>query len=197
MIYCGIDTETTGLPNQRLNPKDPKQARVLQVALKLVTEEGRVISQFSTLIKPSGWTDIHPKAFDAHGITKEDCEHFGIDAFRAFTVFKHYADLADTFVAHNADFDRGMMKMEADALGLDMPTKPWHCTMKQATPICKVPPTEAMKRVGRTHFKNANLKEALKILCRKELIGAHDAMNDVNGCLDIFFEMKEREKDAA
>lgn len=192
MIYCGLDTETTGLINYKVKATDPEQARVIQLALKLFTSEGRVISQFSTLIQPSGWHQIHPKAFEAHGITREDCEQFGIPAAVAYGIFCHYASHADMFVAHNANFDKGMMKIESNALEIDFPTPAWHCTMVEATPICKVPPTEAMQRAGRHHFKNANLGEALKILCGKELIGAHDAMNDVNGCVDVFLELKKR-----
>lgn len=197
MIYCGLDTETTGLPNQRLDAKHEEQARVVQLALKLVSKEGRVISQFSSLIRPSGWREIHPKAFEAHGITKEDCAKFGIEAEKAFYVFKHYADLADMVVAHNADFDKGMMAIESKALGIEMPKIDWHCTMKQATPICKVPPTDAMVRAGRTHYKNANLTEALKIICGEDLEGAHDAMVDVTGCMKIFLAMQHGQKAVA
>lgn len=192
MLYCGLDTETTGLPNRGLDPKDPKQARVVQLALKLFTDQGRVLSQFSTLITPSGWDEIHPKAFEAHGISREDCEAYGIPASNAFKVFKHYARLADIIIAHNAPFDKDMMTIEGLALGDDFPSNPWHCTMKEATPICKVPPTEAMQRAGRHHFKNANLAEALKIICGEELVGAHDAMNDVTGCIKIFLALKQR-----
>ena len=191
MIYCGLDTETTGLPNTNISAKDPKQARVVQLALKLITGDGRVLSQFSTLIKPSGWDEIHPKAFETHGITREDCEKYGMPAEAAFGVFCQYAHLADMFVAHNSQFDEGMMMLEADALGFGMPSNPWHCTMKAATPICKIPPTEAMLRAGRKHHKSANVTEALRIICGKELIGAHDAMNDVSACLDIFVELKK------
>lgn len=192
MIYCGLDTETTGLPNTSLDAKDPRQARVVQLALKLFTADGRVLSQFSSYIMPSGWDEIHPKAFEAHGITREDCEKFGIEAEKAFYVFKHYASLADMIVAHNADFDCGMMMLEAAALGLEMPGNPWHCTMKEATPICKIPPTEAMIRAGRNHHKSANLGEALRILCGEELDGAHDAMVDVTGAIKVFLALKNR-----
>lgn len=191
-IILGLDTETTGLPNRGIEAKDPKQARVVQLALKLITLQGRVICQFSTLIMPSGWDEIHPKAQETHGISREDCERYGIEAVKAFAVFQHYASLADVIVAHNGDFDETMMLLEADALGMDMPANPWHCTMKEATPICKVPPTPAMMRAGRRHYKNANLTEALKILCGKDLEGAHDAMVDVTGCLDVLLALRQR-----
>ena len=191
-IYAGTDTETTGLPSGNLDAKDPKQARVIQLAVKLVTESGRVLCEFSTLIKPSGWDEIHPKAYEAHGITREDCERFGMDAKDAFLMFGRYADMADEFVAHNAPFDMKMMKIEAAALGIEMPDTPWFDTMPPATDICKVPPTPAMLKYGRNHYKSANLTEALDIICGKKLEGAHDAMVDVNACLDVFFGMKDK-----
>lgn len=191
-IILGLDTETTGLPNKNLEATDPRQARVVQLALKLITIEGRVLSQFSTLIKPSGWAEIHPKAFETHGISREDCERFGIKAIEAFSVFQQYSSLSDVIVAHNADFDSVMMMIEADALGIDMPVNPWHCTMKEATPICKVPPTPRMRAAGFGPYKNANLTEALKILCGKDLDGAHDAMVDVTGCLEVLVALRQR-----
>lgn len=192
MLICGLDTETTGLPNAKLDPTDPRQARVVQLALKLMTTDQRVICQFSTLIKPSGWDEIHPKAYEAHGITREDCDMFGIEADKAFNVFLHYASLSDKFIAHNAPFDLKMMRMESKALKKQMPETPWHCTMEEATPVCKIPPTAAMVRSGRNHFKNANLTEALKVICDKEMVGAHDAMNDVNACMEVFFGLRKR-----
>lgn len=191
-ISCGLDTETTGLPSHNLDANNPKQARVIQLALKLITESGRVICQFSTLIKPSGWDEIHPKAFEAHGITREDCERFGIEAEKAFMVFLYYASLADEFVAHNAPFDKKMMLIESDATGNDFPDTPWFDTMPPATDICKVPPTPAMQRAGRTHYKSANLTEALDIMCGKTLEGAHDAMVDVSACLDLLLEIRKK-----
>ncbi len=191
-IVLGLDTETTGLPNKGIPANDPKQARVVQLALKLVTLSGRVISQFSTLIEPSGWDEIHPKAFEAHGITREDCERFGMPARDAFDMFWEWAMKADVIVAHDVDFDSVLMMIEADALNTEMPEKPWYCTMKEATKVCKIPPTAAMQRAGRHHHKSANLGEALQILCGKELVGAHDAMVDVTGAIEVLIALRQR-----
>lgn len=192
MIYLGLDTETTGLPNAKLYAKDPNQARVVQLAMKLVNDEQRILAQFCTLIKPSGWLEIHPKAQETHGISREDCELYGVSAHSAFRLYQSWASMADMIVCHNAPFDKKMMGIEADALGADMPSIEWHCTMKDATPLCKIPPTQAMRAAGFGPYKNANLGEAMQIICGKELEGAHDAMCDVNGCLDLFFAIKQR-----
>lgn len=191
-IACVLDTETTGLPNKGLKAKDPKQARVLQLALKLITMQGRVLAQFSTLVKLAPGTEIHPKAFETHGISFEDCERFGMRPETAFAMFCEYAKRADVIVAHNVDFDSVMMELEADALETLYPENPWHCTMKEATPICKIPPTPAMQRAGRHHHKSANLGEALKILCGEDLDGAHDAMVDVSACVKVLVALKQR-----
>lgn len=195
-IILGADTETTGLHQKKLHSRHPDQARVIQLGLKLVNMQGRILAQFSTLIKPSGWSEIHPKAYEAHGITKEDCENFGIDLKAAFAVFKMFAKRANVIVAHNSAFDQPMMEIEADNLDDEMPPLPWHCTMMQAKDICRIPPTANMKKYGFKDYKNPNLTEALKIICNKDLEGAHDAMVDVSGCLDVFLALNGIEKPA-
>lgn len=191
MIILGLDTETTGFPNARLDARDPKQGRVCQLALKLITTEGRILAQFSSLIRPDGW-EMSEGAQKVHGHSIEDCEAYGVHVMTAWKTFMHMAAMADMIVAHNSEFDLKMMMMEANALEQNMIDTPWHCTMKQATPICKIPPTPKMRAAGFGPYKSANLTEALKIICNKDLEGAHDAMVDVNGCLDLFLALQEK-----
>lgn len=201
-IYLVADTETTGF--KRSGPLiQPEQGRVCQLAFVLCGEDAEPIMEFSSLIK-LGDIKISDGAFKAHGITAEKCNRFGLDQRSAFGIFHRAASLCTKIVAHVSSFDKGMMEIEqayynynpatgADNEKLLLIDKPWHCTAAQATDIVKLPPTEAMQRAGRNHFKTPKLEECYHILTGKTLgDNAHDAMFDVRACKDVFFAMRKR-----
>jgi len=72
--------------------------------------------------------------------------------------------------------------------------KTWEkfCTMKDpdCIRICRLPKA----RGG--GFKWPKLEEAVPILLGRELEGAHDAMVDVRGAKDVFFELRRRKAEA-
>jgi DNA polymerase-3 subunit epsilon len=65
------------------------------------------------------------------------------------------------------------------------------CTMLKAIDVVKCPPTEKMRRAGRTGFKNPNLAETYRHFFGRDFEGAHDAMADVRACRDVFFELRK------
>lgn len=183
--YLFIDTETTGF--KKAGPKIQEgQGRVCQVAMILANEERRILSEFSTLIKPDGWS-IQDGANKIHGISDEDCEQFGLSQQSVVRYYAHAVGLADVIVAHNEEFDRAMMEIELayyndnDGCGeVAVNYEPWFCTMKRNTHI---------NRTGRWPKLDATLQH----YCNKSLGDtAHDAMADTRACVDIFFEMKKR-----
>lgn len=186
-MYLFLDTETTGFPNPNIAPRDPKQGRVCQIALILTDENNRNIAEFSSLIAPDGWT-IQAGAQGVHGISDELCGKYGIKSRTAFQLFQRLAEKVDIVVAHNLDFDMRMLEVESAAHDLNMPFfKNRHCTMKAATPLCKLPKARG------PGYKWPKLGEALPMLCGRELgDDAHDAMVDTRGCKDLFFELRER-----
>jgi DNA polymerase-3 subunit epsilon len=44
-----------------------------------------------------------------------------------------------------------------------------------------------MLAAGRTHYKTANLAEAVQFFIGKPLENAHSAMADVRGCMVVYF----------
>lgn len=172
-----LDTETTGFkkPGALIQPD---QARVCQIGMILADENGKSLAEFSALFKPDGWI-ISDGAKAVHGITEEICEKYGMKMKTIFRIYKYFYALSDIAVAHNADFDRGFMDIEnAYQCEVDFPNRPWICTIKT-----------------NTHFtggKWPKLSEALKYYCQRDLgSDAHDAMNDVRACKDIYFAMKK------
>lgn len=154
---------------------------------------GRSLAEYSTLIKPDGWT-IDPGAAKAHGFTDEMCEQYGVSGRGAFSFFQRVAGMADLIVAHNTAFDKKLMEIEAEYLGLQMPDTVWYCTMEASRGICNLPPTERMLAAGINEPKAPKLEEALTHICGRSLGDtAHDAMYDVKACRDIYLAIHSQQ----
>jgi DNA polymerase III subunit epsilon len=205
-LYLGLDTETTGFKKKGALIQEG-QARVCQLAMILADEEKKPIAKFSTFIKPDNWT-ISSGASKATGITDEMCESFGLKMGYAYQMYLMLASKCDAIIAHNSDFDKNMMEIEAAYYHLDtpkitnlsdcIPDKPWHCTAKTTTNIIKIPPTEKMLRAGFRNYKTPNLEEALQFFCNKSVgENAHDALVDAEACLEVFFASRNYQKQAA
>lgn len=192
-VFCFIDTETTGWKKNGALVQEG-QARVCQLALLLTDHEGFPLAKFSSLIKPDGWT-ISKGAFECHGITVEQCEQFGVSFQTAVGMYKWISSRATLRVAHNADFDGGLLDIECaydlKTRGLaDIKTNlpPWFCTMKD----------EQIRKQVNAKDKNGNLKdpkleEALQYFCGRSVgENAHDALVDAEACKDVFFAARKK-----
>ena len=179
------DTETTGFPK----PGDlvqPGQARVLQLAVLLCDDNGKHMTEFSTLIRLDKDTQVHPSAEAVHGISWEMCRKYGMDAAMALRVFYTIVSNARVLVFHNKKFDMQMINIESCYTNLVAMLPEIFCTMEATTDLCELP-----GRYG--NYKWPKLSEALPILCGKELgSDAHDAMVDAKGAKDIYFELVKR-----
>ena len=179
------DTETTGFPKAGAAIQ-PGQARVLQLAVLLCDDDGKHMTEFSTLIRLDKDTQVSKGAQDVHGISWEMCDKYGMDSKVALNAFYSIVKNAKTLVFHNQKFDMQMIDIEARYAPLMMDLPEVFCTMMATMDICKLP-----GRYG--NYKWPKLSEALPILCGKELgADAHDAMVDTKGAKEIYFELKKR-----
>jgi DNA polymerase-3 subunit epsilon len=193
-MICIFDTETTGFVNPNLDPDDPRQCHLIQLAAQLVdpADPSGTVMEFSLIVNP-GDVEMSKGAYNAHGISLEFAQKHGVSPSTAVDFFMHLSGFADIDVAHNIEFDRKVM-----ALALHRRTgqparltNTGYCTMKAATNIVKSPPTEKMLAAGRNHFKSPNLGECIKHFFGEELEGAHDAMVDVRACRRVYFELQK------
>ena len=175
-----FDTETTGFYLFKKPPNDPAQPDIVQ--LGMVLAEGRhIISKVSIVVKPD--LPISEGAMEAHGLSNEYVKEMGISRKVAGMLFCELAQKADLIVAHNIDFDMGLI---ATAMArerviitgiLEIPT---FCTMKGTADIVQM----TNKWGGN---KWPKLEEAHQFFVKKPLIrGAHDALEDALFCHDIF-----------
>lgn len=191
-----FDTETTGFADFRMPPDHPTQPHLVQLACLLTEDDGTERGCLSLIVKPDGY-EIPAKASDVHGITTEIACQVGVPMNMALASFRVLAGMTSLAVAHNLDFDTLVMEAQFarhQAAGrLAMPEKTY-CTMRTATPICKV--LHASPRHG-GDWKWPKLEECIRHFFDEELTGAHDAMVDVRACARVYFALQALKGEAA
>lgn len=192
-----FDTETTGFPLWKEPSDDPRQPHLVDIAALLYSPTGELIDSFETIIRPDGWV-IPDEVAAIHGITTEMAMDLGIPEADALEGFLAIHERAGMRVAHNCSFDdrilrialmryRGVEAADAFRAGAN------YCTAINSKPICQLPPTEAMLRSRfRNQFKTPTLAEAHQHLLGEELIGAHRARTDTEGCARVYFALQQR-----
>jgi DNA polymerase-3 subunit epsilon len=178
-----FDTETTGKAHFGLPVNDPCQPRLVQLAALLTTDDGVDVASINLLVKPDGFA-IPEEASAVHGITTDTALGCGVHQAAALGLFCGLATHADQLIAHNIQFDLLVLSHELNRYPAAGQLKPMDefCTMNAMTPICKLP-----NRFGYASFKWPKLDEAFLHAFGRRFVGAHDAMNDVRACRDIYF----------
>jgi len=122
MRFAIVDTETTGLSCDN--------DRLLQIGVVVVCADGQVENQFATYIKRRILKPGHLGAHFVHGITRSDLRN-GIPASEALVAMQEMI-AGCVFTAHNAQFDLGFLRAEANRanvlLAIDAPI----CTLKMS-----------------------------------------------------------------
>lgn len=191
-----FDTETTELPEWKLPSEHATQPHLCQFTAILCEDRmENEIDYADMLIKPDGWT-IPPELTKLHGISHERALADGLPEADAVGTFLRMTSKADLVCAFGVDFDMRIMriamlrhghtKMACDEIARTITT---HCVMRQATPLCRLPPSDKMMAVGRKTFKTPTLTEAVKALLGEDLDEAHDARVDVLATSRLYFLM--------
>lgn len=190
------DTETTGLPDWGKPSEDPCQPRITQIAAELCDEDtGNVHASLNLLIKPDGW-EIPPELEKLTGITTVRCHQFGVWSDGAIDSFMQLWSAASVRIGHNESFDMRMVRIELmrahdwNHMGDAWKAGKSFCTLTNSTQLIKLPPSAKMSASGRNGFKPPNLGEAYKFFTGYELVGAHNAMVDVQACKAVYYGIK-------
>ncbi len=158
--FACLDTETTGLSPET-------GGKICEIAVS-VSQGGRVVDEFSTLLNPG--ISISPEVTAIHGITNDMVK----DAPSFADILPRLLGLLDNsvIVAHNADFDISFIRAEFAACGMHFPSYPVVDTLKLARKSGKF----ARNRLGL-------IAEELGISCQ----GWHRAMADTKMAEQIFY----------
>ncbi|MCA1973665.1 MAG: 3'-5' exonuclease [Caenispirillum sp.] len=187
-----FDTETTGLPDFGKPADDPAQPRIAAICMMLATPEGRTIDVHYQMVRPDGWT-MPAEVTAINGLTTEMLETFGASIGFALNWFAEAMTWRPVLVAHNASFDLKMLRGELRRAGLPdrYEDTDSFCTMKAATPLCRLPPTDRMMASGRKGWKSPNLAEALShFFAGERLPDAHDCLYDTMACRRVFLAIR-------
>lgn len=139
-------------------------------------EDDQVVAAESRLIRP-------PSRFfaftDIHGLSWEDVK----SAPRFAEVWQELLAVFDgaTFIAaHNAGFDRGVLRACLEEAGLPPPKLPFVCTMHMARRVLGIYPTGL-----------AVVAQRLKVP-----LNHHDALSDAHACAQIVIAARKLREDA-
>jgi DNA polymerase III subunit epsilon len=190
-----FDTETTGKANFNLPAKDPSHPHIVQLAAILDNDERVTVGSIDLIISPDGFK-IPEEVAKIHGIDEKIAASFGFPEESVLILFCELATRADELIAHNFDFDALVVAAQLHRLVLleylpVLESKKQFCTMKAATPICKIP----SHFKGKSDYKWPGLQEAHVTLVGSKFDDAHDAMADVRACRAIYYAMLDRKKD--
>ena len=185
-----FDTETTGLPLWKEPSDHPDQPHMVQLSALLVDADTRELIQLmDVIIKPDGWV-IPEETIAIHGITNERALAEGIPEAEALDMFLAMYANAKFRVAHNTTFDNriiriAMKRYRPDAVSDEQwkDAALYHCTMTAHT-----------KKHG---GKWPKLTELYLHYFGREMEGAHTALADAKGCMEVYFAALDAEKQAA
>lgn len=143
------------------------------------------------VVRPDGYT-IPDEVAAIHGITTDIALRSGVPLKVAIVAFCHMMQAAETLVFHNSEFDCKILDIAMHRAEYVRQRPMTKCTMRLATPVLKLPPTEKMLAKGMTrHYKRPSLQEAHTALLGEGFTGSHNAITDARACARVFFKLKE------
>lgn len=113
-----FDTETTGIPNNKLPADDPSQPRLAAITTFRCDESLHVLDTQSAYIKPVGW-HMPPEMFQYNKITQEMLERLGEPLLPILERYVHLIDEGYAVAAFGAQFDTKIMRGELRRFGID------------------------------------------------------------------------------
>lgn len=184
-----FDTETTGLWQFKRPFDHPSQPEIVQIAAKLVEDStARVLGQVNYIVRPDN--PCSEEAANVHGISQDIIDVAGVPRRTALSGFHHLLKLSERVVAHNYNFDSKVVARSyllEDSQPALFNSIPYFCTMLESTPVLKLP-----GRYGK--YKWPSLQEAYRMLVDPSgFDGAHDAMVDVDACLQVYLALRGME----
>jgi DNA polymerase III epsilon subunit-like protein len=183
-MHLVIDTETTGLtPLSFVTERNYKQwPRMVQLAWGLVGE-GSIEMEHTAIIRPIGY-QIPYNAICIHGITQARASEEGEDLRLQLETLNNVMQQADTIVAHNLNFDIGIIQSEAMRIGYPMtfPEK------RRCTAFMGQAYLRKDKKIRLADFPT--LSELHKLLMGCDYEPKHDAQSDVIACAHVYEQLR-------
>ena len=189
-MFLVFDTETTGLPKRWGRPMEDVDnfPRITQLGFQLIEQDGSLIKEYQSLVKPDGWIVPKEKFFIENNMSTERCEAEGKPIFEVLRELQDALKVCKYKVAHNIAFDKNIVGAEmirAQVTHQLFKYKPEICTMKETTNYVKI-----KSHAGGNKWPK--LIELHQSLFGESFDGAHDAMADVRATSRCLIEAINR-----
>lgn len=176
-MYFIYDTETSGVG---------PSAHLMQVGAVVLDSALNEVGSYSTMVQLPDECEIHPKAFEAHGLTRARVNAEGVNAAVALGALCALARgpgaPAALAIAFNNKFDIAMLEAMSKRYMVPNPLDGLGhlCMMTKMTDICKLPGK------WRGSYKWPKLQEAYMYCFSRPFEGAHDALADVRATAAVW-----------
>lgn len=184
-----VDTETTGLPFYRADPKDDKQPWPVQIGAVLMDlAHDKFSHTMNTLVVPPEGAFFHPKAVATHGLSEEMVRANGRDPVEVMLELRDMAREADVVAAYNLKFDEFIIRSCSERVHPDFEVDP---VLGEADPhrhLCIMHQTSA--HLGLRQW--IKLEKAYEHFKGVKLEDAHDALADTVAAAVVFKEIVVR-----
>jgi len=190
-----FDLETTGLPERRLSsygeyfaPREFQHyngCRIVSIAW-IIFEDSSRLKESYYVIKPDGFKSS-PKSLEVHKITEEFAMATGRPISEIFAEFENDVATCDQILSYNLAFDYNVFLAEC-----------WRYQQKRIIRLMDeikqccimIKSKECLKTIGGVNKKYFKLEEVYRHLFNdKEFKTAHDALDDVRRCSEVFFKL--------
>lgn len=195
-----VDSETSGLWKDDLDPTDPGQPHMVQLGAQLYDAQGVKRAHLSCLIKPDGW-EIEPQAEEKHHISTRVCHRYGLPLVAALVPLMEMSSVAKRIVGHNIQFDRRVIAVSAKRAGASglwwsRAASKLYCTMEHSAEAVGIP-----SEFG--GFKWPSLEAAVNALCGRGFgqpeqnddipyTAKHDADSDIEATYAVYRALEAR-----
>ena len=193
MIVLVFDTETTGLPQERVRPNSDNISKwpyIVQLSYILYdVDNNKIITKYDSIIKLPKYVTISEESSNIHGITNGISEKSGYYINDVLSIFNIALEKCDLVVGHNLEFDIDMILAESLRNSIsysNIMSINNYCTMKESKNLCNI---KAKSKRGGFYIKYPSLKETHIRLFNKEPNNLHNSFNDVLVCLRCYYIM--------
>ena len=185
-IILFYDTETTGLPDFKAPSEAEHQPHIVQLAAALVDSDTRkTMSSINLLVIPEAW-DIPDEISAIHGITTDIAKNCGVEEKNVLRIFLKLWCACDFRVGFNESFDARIIRIAQHRYNpTEEKLEVWkngksECAMHGSRPYTQLPKNKLPKLI-----------EAYQHFFGKSFDGAHNAMNDVNALISVYFAIQD------
>ena len=180
------DTETTGLPDFKAPSEAEHQPHIVQLAAALVDSDTRkIMSSINLLVIPEAW-HIPDEMSAIHGITTDIATDCGVEERNVLRIFLKLWCSCDFRVAFNESFDARIIRIAQHRYN---PTEEKLEAWKSGKSECAMYGARAYTHLPKN--KLPKLIEAYRHFFGTDFNGAHNAMNDVNALISVYFAIQD------